>query len=170
MPEDEIPSVYISKPYFLEPDKKAQKAYVLLREALKRAKKVGIAKWVLRDKEHIAMLRPEGRALMLIELRFKDELREPEGLSLPESSEYSKRELDLALSLIEQLGDHWNANAFSDTYTEDLKRVIAQKAKGKPIKVAEAGEPVPTDMRDLMEALRKSLETQKRGRRTAVHA
>lgn len=162
--EDEVPSAMIERPYFIEPDEKAQKAYVLLREALKRAKKVGIARMVFRTKEHIAMVKPEGSALMLIQLRFEDELRKPKGLDLPSKAEFSKKELDMALTLIGQLQDHFKANDYKDTYTAALKKVIEKKAKGKPIRVESEKLTPTTDMRDLMEALRKSLEKEKRGR------
>jgi DNA end-binding protein Ku len=159
--EKEVSTKYVSKPYFIEPEKKAEKAYVLLREALKRAKKDGVAKFVLKDKEHIALVRPEGNALMLIQLRFKDELRSPEDLHIPEKSEYTKKELDIALMLIDQLTDHFKASEFHDTYTEQLKKIIDQKAKGKPIHVPKETEPVPTDMRLLMDMLKESLEKAK---------
>ena len=163
--EDEIPSEYISRPYFLEPDKRAQKAYVLLREALKRSGKVGVAKFVLREKEHIAAIRPEGNALMLIELRYKEEIREPEGLDLPAKGEYSKRELDMALMLIDQLEEHFNASEYTDEYTNELKKVIEQKAKGKPIRVpGKEAVPSTTNMQDLMKVLKQSLEKEKRTR------
>jgi DNA end-binding protein Ku len=160
--EDDIPEAYVEKPYYLEPDKKAEKAYVLLREALRRSKKVGIAKWVLRNKEHIAMVRPEGKALMLIQMRYASELRSPEDLDLPEKSDYSKRELDMALMLIDQLEEHFNASEYKDTYTEDLKKIIEKKAKGKTVKIKDEDDDVaPTDMRNLMEALKKSLNQYK---------
>lgn len=159
--EDEVPSDLIDKPYFIEPDKSAQKAYVLLREALKNAKKVGIAKWILREKERVAMLKPEGKALMLIQLRYLDELRKPEGLNLPTEAQYSKKELDMALMLIGQLQEHFDAADYKDTYTDELKKVIEQKAKGHPIRVKREAEPQATDMRDLMEILRKSLERER---------
>lgn len=161
--EDEIDSRYVDKPYYLEPDPKAEKAYVLLREALRRAGKVGLGTFVMREKEHMVMIRPEDDALMLVQLRFKDELREPEDLKLPKDAKFSKKELDMAIALIGQLQDHFNADEFKDTYTEELEKVIAQKAKGKTVRV-EPGEaaPVPTDMKNLMEALRKSLEEEKK--------
>ncbi|HCC05282.1 TPA: Ku protein [Patescibacteria group bacterium] len=171
--ENEVEARQIDKPYYLEPDAKSQKAYVLLREALKRSKKVGIARWVLRNKEHLAMIRSEGRALMLIGLRYADEVRSPDTLDLPKEKEaYTKQELDMALMLIKQLEEHFHAEEFKDTYTEDLKKIIDKKAKGKPIRVEGAGEPVPTDMRNLMATLKKSLEREKkrnkRIRRTRV--
>jgi DNA end-binding protein Ku len=159
--EKEVPTTFINKPYFIEPDKKAEKAYVLLREALKRSKKVGIAKFVLKDKEHIALVKPEEKALMLIQLRYQDELREPDDLNIPDKAEFSKKELDIALMLIGQLEEHFNAAEYKDTYTDELKKVIESKAKGKPIKIKEEGAPVPTDMRDLMSILKQSLEKAK---------
>ncbi len=160
--EEEVPSKNIDRPYFVEPDKKAEKAYVLLREALKRSKQVGIAKIVFREKEHIAMVKPESRALMLITLRYEDELREPAGLNLPEKAEYSEKELDMAMMLIDQLKEHFNAKEYKDTYTAALKKVIERKAEGKPIKVSAEKEPGATDMKNLMEILRKSLEKERR--------
>lgn len=162
--EDEIGVELIDKPYFLEPEKKSEKAYVLLREALKRSGKVGIAKWVLRNKEHLAMVRPGKRALMLIGLRYADEVRSAQKLDIPKEASYTKRELDMALSLIGQLEEHFKAEQFEDTYALELKKIIDKKAKGKPVKVAEEGELVPTDMRDLMSALKRSLEAERRGR------
>jgi DNA end-binding protein Ku len=161
--EDEVPSAYLEKPYFMEPDKKAEKAYVLLREALKRSKKVGIAKWVLRNKEHIAMVRPEDKALMLIEMRYAHELRSPKDLDIPAKGDYSKRELEMALMLINQLEEHFNADEYKDEYTEELKKLIEKKAKGKTVRIEGADEEVaPTDMRDLMAALKKSLEQERK--------
>ena len=165
--EDEVPSIHIDKPYYIEPDPKAEKAYVLLREALKRSKKVGVAKWVLRNKEHIAMVRPEDRALVLVQLRFADEIRDPEDLHIPGKAKYSTRELEMAMMLIDQLKEHFDAKEYKDTYTEELKKIISRKAKGKPIKVADEAMPEPTDMRHMMEALRASLEREKK--RSAAH-
>jgi len=162
--EDEVSNEFIERPYYIEPDKKAEKAYVLLREALKRSKKVALAKWVLRNQEHVALLRPQKDALMLIQLRYASELRSPKDLKLPGKATFSKRELDMALMLIEQLQSHWNAEEYKDTYTEDLKKLIERKAKGKTVRVQDEKEPAPTDMRDLMEALRKSLDTHRKER------
>ena len=159
--EAEVPVAFIHKPYFIEPDKKAEKAYVLLCAALKKAKKSGLARWVLKDKEHIALVRPENNALMLIQLRFQDELRKPDELHIPDKAEYTKKELDIALSLIEQLSEHFDAKEYHDTYTEELKKIIARKAKGKPIRLPDEQAPVPTDMRYLMELLKGSLEKAK---------
>lgn len=157
----EIPSEYISKPYYIEPDKKAEKAYVLLREALKRSKRVGIARFVFKNKEHIAMIKPEKDALMLIQLRFQEEIRSPEDLHIPEKATFSSKELEVALMLINQLNEHFNAKEYRDTYTSELKKIIDRKAKGKLVRVKGEKEPEPTDMRELMKLLKVSLEKAK---------
>ncbi len=160
--ESAIDTKYFEKPYYIEPDKKAEKAYVLLREALKRSKKVGIGRIVFKDREHICVIRPEGTMLVLIQLRFQDEIRDSGDLKIPDKSEYSKRELDIALMLIEQLTETFEASKYRDTYTDELQKVIDRKAQGKPIRVTVEKEPVPSDMRDLMALLKKSLEQEKR--------
>jgi DNA end-binding protein Ku len=168
VPEEEVPSKAIDKPYFIEPDERTEKAYVLLREALKRAGQVGLAKVVFRNKEHIAMVKPEDKALMLITLRYADELREPKELNLPEKAEYSEKELNMALMLIDQLKDHFKAETYHDTYTEALKELIDKKAEGKPIKVADEPDAKTTNMRNLMDILQKSLENERAKRQTSA--
>lgn len=159
--EGEIEAKLVDKPYFIEPDKKAEKAYVLLREALRRSKKVGIGKIVFKDREHLVMVKPEGSALLLVTLRYVDELRSPEDLHIPEKATYSKKELEMALTLIDQLQEHFKASQYKDTYTKELKKVIEKKAKGKPIRVKEEPVPTFTEMNDLMNTLKKSLEKAK---------
>ena len=166
--ENDIPVTMINKPYFVEPDKKAEKAYVLLREALKHSGKVGIAKIVLRDKEHLCMIKPQARAILLVTLRYQDELRKPEGLDLPSGSEYSKRELDMAIMLIDQLQEHFEAAKYHDEYAQAIQKIIERKARGETIRVGKGEELTPTtDMRQLMEMLRKSLEKEKRAGKPA---
>ncbi len=158
--EKEIGTEYYDKPYYLEPEKRAQKAYALLCESLKRSKKVGIARMVLRTKEHIAELKPHGNMLMLHQLRFQNEIRPAEDLSIPENQTYSKAEINMALMLIEQLTSHFKPGDFSDTYTQELFRVIGEKKKGKKPK-KKGKEPEYTRMQDIMEALKKSLEKER---------
>lgn len=162
VPESEVSSYYINRPYYIEPDKKAEKAYVLLREALKKSGKVGVATIVFKDKEHLALVKPQDKVLMLITLRYDDEIRPASTLNLPEKESYSKKELDMALMLIEHLQEHFNIKEYHDTYTEDLKRIIEKKAQGKTVKVMEEETVVNTDMRNLMEMLKKSLEKEKK--------
>jgi len=158
---DEIDSVFYEKPYFLEPDKGAGKPYALLREAIKKSKKVGVARFVLRNREHLAVVKPFGNVLVLNQMRFFSELRKPEGLDLPAKSTAAKgKELDMALALIDQLTGPFKPEEYKDTYTAELKAVIAEKAKGKKPR-KKGKEPQPTEVTDLMAMLRKSLEKEK---------
>ena len=159
--EKEIEPQYFKSPYYIEPDKHAEKAYVLLREALKKAGKVAVARVVLRDREHVAIVKAESQALILVELRYQDELREPQGLNLPETATYSNKELDIALLLIGQLEQPFEPSAYHDSYTEELEKIISEKAAGKPVHISENAPAATTDMRDLMDMLRKSLENVK---------
>ncbi|MBX4192552.1 Ku protein [Candidatus Parcubacteria bacterium] len=157
-----VPLSHVVRPYYIEPEEEAHKAYALLRDALKKSGKSGLATVVLRDKEHITVIEPQDQALMLISLRFEDELRKPEDIILPKSVAYKPQELQMAESLIEQLTGRYDPHEFKDTYTEELKKLINRKAKGKPVRIKEfEGTPTSTDMNDLMSALRKSLSQEK---------
>ena len=158
--EDEIDSVFFEKPYYTAPDKNAVRAYVLLREALKETKKVAIAKFVLRTKENLAILKPEGDALILNQIRFQSELREREHLNLPGAEDMKKPELDLAVSLVNQLTDKFKPEEFKDTFSDEIKQIIEQKAKGIDITAELAKLEAPADS-DLLETLRASLEKAK---------
>ncbi|HET6455000.1 MAG TPA: Ku protein [Armatimonadota bacterium] len=158
--ETEIDDIFFEKPYFLEPDKGAAKPYALLREALRQSGMVGIASFVLRNREHIAAIRPSGDVLMLDQLRYASEIRSPEGLKLPEAVDIDKRELDLALALVNQLTDKWQPEKYHDTYTEELRRIIEEKAQGR-VPAPKGEEPKPTEVINLMDVLKKSLEQTK---------
>lgn len=154
---DEIDSIYFEKPYYLEPDKGADKPYSLLREALERSKKVGIAKYVLRNREQLGVIKPMDDMIVLDQMRFAGEIRKPEGLKLPDV-EVQKREMDMAMALIEQLTEDFKPDKYHDTYQDELLRVIHEKVEGKE---PEAGEPAPEPMGaapDLVALLKASLE------------
>src|SRR5213594_577960 len=116
---------------------------------------VGIATFVMREREHLAALRPEGRGIMLTTMWFADEIRSAEDLALPEEGEHPKKEMDLALQLVDALADDWDPTEYHDTYRETLRAAIEQKVDGKEISVPTAA--VPPKVTDLMEALRASL-------------
>jgi len=158
--ETEIDSVYFEKPYYLEPDQGAEKAYFLLREALKQSKKVGIAHFVLKAREHLAILKPQDNVVVLNQLRYHDEVRATKDLNLPEVQPIEKRELDMAIALIEQLTKVYKPADYQDTYRKELEEVIAQKSKGKPVK-PKGEEPQATDVKDLMDVLKASLEAER---------
>ncbi len=155
VPAEQIDFAHFEAPYWLAPEKAGTKAYALLRDALAKSGRVGIATFVMREREHLAALRPEGRGIMLTTMRFADEIRSAEDLALPEEGEHPKKEMDLALQLVDALADDWDPTEYHDTYRETLRAAIEQKVEGKEISVPTAA--VPPKVTDLMEALRASL-------------
>lgn len=158
--EQEIDSVYFTRPYFLEPDKNGAHAYLLLREALKKTKKAGLGKFVLRNKESLGLLKTEKDVILLNQLRFARELRLPDELNLSESEVPQKKEVDMALTLIDQLSIKFEPQTYKDTYTDEMLKIIGAKAKGKRIKIKEE-KLQPTQVKDLMATLQASLQKQK---------
>lgn len=159
--EKEIDPIYYEKPYFLEPGKGAEKAYVLLREVLKKSKKVGLAHFVLHHREHMAIIKPHGQLLILNQLRYQSELKKPAQLNIPESAKTSPSEVKMALQLIDQMTDHFHPEEYHDTYIEELQEIIAEKAKGKKPRT-KGKEPKITDVKDIMRMLKESLESHQR--------
>lgn len=165
--EKEIDIRFFEKPYYLEPQKNAEPAYALLREALNKAKKVAVAKFVLRNREDIAIIKPVGEVLVLNKIRYISEIRQPNGLKLPDIKSTHNKQIDIALALIEQLTKHFDPEDFHDTYAETLEEVIAEKIKGKkPVKKTKA--PEVTKVKNLMDALKASLEKTKAARKKAA--
>ncbi len=164
--ETEIDVRYFDKPYYLEPTKGAEKPYALLREALTRSNKIAIAKFVLRQREHLAAIKPVGRTLVLNQLRFPAELREPNQLNLPDNSLADKKEVEMALKLVDQLTEPFIPEDYHDTYTEELENMIEAKVKGKQPKISKAKAPVKSDNKDLMAMLKASLETSEKATKT----
>lgn len=159
--EEEIDSVYFETPYYLEPDKSGTRAYALLRAALQKTKKVGVATFVMRNKEGLAILRPRDKVIVLNRIRFAEEVRDYTELNLPDEANIKKGELDMAISLIDQLTSKFDITAFKDTYTEELMKVIQAKAKGaKP--AASKMKVVHSATDDLMSQLKASLNTRKK--------
>jgi len=131
--EEEIDSVYFETPYFLEPEKSGSKAYALLREAFKKSGKAGIGSFVLRNKEHLCILRPYKNVIVLNRLRFAEEIRDPADLKVPKEKP-KPSELKMALNLIEQQTASFDIKKFKDTYTAELMKLIRAKSKGKAVK------------------------------------
>ncbi len=158
--ESEIDGIYLEKPYYLEPTKEARKAYALLREALRRTGKVGIARFVLRNREHLALLKPGKDVIVLNQMRFQSEIRPPSGLDLPPSESATARELDMAINLIDQLTEPFSPEKHHDTYAEELRRITDAKIRGKlpAAKPAAVSKEVPDLMARLRESLKKAKE------------
>lgn len=158
--QKDVDSIYFETPYYLEPQKSGVKAYALLRDALKKTGKSGLATFVMRTKESLALLKPSGNMLVLQKIRYEEEVRKPEELNIPES-ESKPAEIKMAVNLIEQLSASFDITRYKDTYSESLMKLIKAKAKGKKI-------PTPTmrvvhsKSQDLMSQLKASLENKKK--------
>jgi DNA end-binding protein Ku len=157
--EDEIDSRYYEKPYYLEPDKGAERAYALLRDALARSNKVALAKYAMRARDNMAAIKPIGNALVLVQMRFPADLRDAGDLKFP-TEKAKKEELEMALALIKQLDKPFIPEDWHDTYTEELEEIIKDKAKGHTPK-KQGKQPQETKVKDLMDTLRASLESSK---------
>lgn len=163
---EEIDPIYFEKPYILEPQKGAGKAYALLREALKQTGKVGIAKFVLRNQEHLGAIKPYKEFIILDQLRFSHEIRDYKVLNVPKEERGSKREVEMAIKLIDQLSTTFDPKAYKDTYREEMLKVIKAKAKGKKIKASKKATPKSTKSDDFVKVLKASLK--KRARKLAA--
>jgi DNA end-binding protein Ku len=158
--QEEIDPMFFYKQYYLEPQKGGDKAYVLLRDALKESNKVGIAKVVIKTRQYLAGVKPEDSALVLELMHFADELADPEKLHVPKKKEVGKREMNMAKSLIDSMSSKWNPEKYKDDYREALMEVIEEKveAGGKEIEEKPKKAPKPTKVIDLVSVLQKSLE------------
>ena len=158
--QEEIDPMFFYKPYYLEPQKGGDKAYVLLRDALKDSGKVGIAKVVIKTRQHLAGVKPEDGALVLELMHFADELADTGKLHVPKKTEVGKREMNMAKSLIDSMSAKWNPKKYKDDYREALMEVIEEKveAGGKEIEEKPKKAPKPTKVIDLVSVLQKSLE------------
>ena len=159
---DDIDPIYFEQPYYLGPDKGAARAYALLVQAMKESRKVAIARFVLRNKEHLAAIRPMDDVLTLTTMRFHDEVTSPQDLDgevfeeeKPKKPE--KRELEMAKQLIESLTSDFKPGTYRDEYREELLDLLERKAAGKDVVSAPSEEPEPTKAPDLMAALEESL-------------
>jgi DNA end-binding protein Ku len=159
--EDEIETVYYETPYYLAPDKSGERAYALLREALHKTKKVGIAKFVMRSKESLAVLKGSEKVIILNRIRFEEEIRDASGLNLPAKSAIKPNELKMAVSLIEQLSGKFDISEFKNTYSAELMKFIKAKAKGVKVKEPKL-KVVHTKTEDLMDQLKASLSKKRK--------
>jgi DNA end-binding protein Ku len=156
VPLEQINVAHFESPYWLEPTKQGRKAYALLREALADSGRVGVGTFVMRQREHLAALRPAGKALMVTTLRFADEIRDAGDLELPGEENLGKKEIELARKLVDTLADDWDPAEYKDTYHETLRAAIEQKLEGREIETPEARK--PARVVNLMKALEESLK------------
>jgi DNA end-binding protein Ku len=158
--QKEVADLLFKKPYFLEPQKEGEKAYNLLRDALKKTKKLGLATFVMRQKENLCLIGVYENVLVLNVIRFADEVRNPAEVKIS-STKISPKEIEMAISLIEQYTEKFDLGKYKDVYIEKLMKVIEEKSKGKKTVVKKfVAESTPA--KDLMEKLRESLARRKK--------
>jgi DNA end-binding protein Ku len=161
----DVSFVYTERPYYLAPEGRADRVYALLREALSKAGVIGIARFVLHNKEHLAALIPAGPALMLGTLRWADEIRSPDALALPKegaaANSLKPAELKMAQQLIDKMTSYWKPEEFKDDFTSAVRALVEKKAKaGDKATVApleDAPDIAGSNIVDLSELLRQSL-------------
>jgi DNA end-binding protein Ku len=156
--QEEIDPIYFDNTYFLEPSKGGAQSYVLLRNAMKQAGMVGLGSFVLRNREHLCVIKLYKNALVLTKIHFEQELRDPEELNIPaKNAKQDKEELEMAVTLIQNMEKPFDISKNKDEYTDQLLKFIKQKAKGKPMPAAPKAKKLPKEVSSLMEQLRASL-------------
>lgn len=174
-----IPPIHFETPYYLAPGRRGEKAYVLLRDTLKKAGKAGIATVVIRTRQYLAALLPHDDVLVLNTLRYAGELRSPEELGIPAASlkgpKVTAKELEMALRLVDDMSEAWEPGKYKDTYHEDLLARIEEKIRaGQTAEITEPAkvekEAAGAEVIDLMSLLRKSVaQKHERQERTERH-
>jgi DNA end-binding protein Ku len=153
----EIDDRFFETPYYLTPAKGGERAYALLREAIGESGRIGIAKFILRDVQHLAAVEAIDRALVLSVMRFAEELADESQFDFPASTHVRKPELDMAKALVNSLAAEWDPVKYTDEYRANLMRIIKAKMKGRQVALAPEETPRQAQVVDLMERLRRSL-------------
>lgn len=163
----EINPMYFRKPYYLEPRKGGDKAYMLLRESLNKTGKVGIAKVVIKTRQYLAAVKPRDKLLVLELMHFADELVDTDRLRSPGKTKPTRQETEMAHKLIDQSTTKWEPEKYKDDYREALLKLIRAKARrgSKSVKASRKKGRKPTNIIDLTDVLRKSLKQTHRGKR-----
>ena len=164
---EEIDDRFFESSYYLLPAKGGERAYALLREAIRQTKRVGIATIVLRDAQHLAALEVVKDAMVLTLMRYAEELVDTKAFDFPTAKDVRKPELEMARTLVENLADTWDPSQYTDEYRENLMKIIRAKMKGKEPKLVEHEEPRTAEVVDLMERLRQSLQGASRAPKAA---
>jgi DNA end-binding protein Ku len=162
---DAISPYYFDTPYFLVPDKGGERVYALLREALEQSKKLAVATFVLRSRQHVAALMPVGDVIVLNTLRYQEEIQKAPEVATGKKASATGRELDMALKLIDEMTEKWHPEQFTNTYHDDLMKRIEEKVKSGKTHALTPPEAEATGQRaaggkvvDLMSLLQRSLE------------
>ena len=155
---EEIDDRFFESSYYLLPAKGGERAYALLREAMRDTGLVGVATIVLRDAQHLAALEVADKALVLTQMRYAEELVDSSQYSFPPAKDIRKPELQMAETLVKNLAGKWDPERYRDEYRDNLMKIIKAKKKGTSPKLAAHAEPRRAEVVDLMERLRQSLQ------------
>src|SRR5215210_320856 len=161
---EDIDDRFFETPYYLVPAKGGERAYALLREAIRESKRTGVAKFILREAQHLAAVEVIEDAIVLSVMRFADELIDEEQFEFPRSKEVRPQELQMAKALVNSLAGEWDPSKYTDQYRENLMRILKGKVKGKDIALEPDTTPRQAEVVDLMKRLRRSLEQGGRGK------
>jgi DNA end-binding protein Ku len=172
--EDDVDDRFFETPYYVLPDKGGEKAYSLLREAMRDSGKMGIAKIILREVQHIAALTVIKDALVLTLMRFADELVDLNEFQFPKAGVVRSQELKMAKMLVENLSAAWSPDKYTDEYRANLMRLIKAKVKGKQPELKVQNVEHKAEVVDLMSRLQESLKgtsqaVRRRGRHKVAH-
>jgi DNA end-binding protein Ku len=163
---EEVNPIFFHKPYYMEPQKGGDKAYVLLREALKASKKIAIAKVVIKTRQHLAAVKPQEKGLMLELMHFATELLDIDEFKLPSTHTVGKKELQMATALVDSMSDEWKPEEYVDEYRTALEKLIEEKVeKGDRPAPKHVHKTKPTNVIDLVSVLQKSLDQTGTGKR-----
>lgn len=168
--EEEIDPLFFDKPYYLEPQKGGDRAYALMRDALAKSKKVGIAKVVLKSREHLAAVKAIDDMMTLQTMRFAHEIVDTGSLNLPKAAEVSQKEMDLANMLIDSMSDKFDPKKYKDDYYDKVMGIIQMKVAGVSPAAPAAAAPRPGKVIDLMEVLKQSLGETKKAKKSHAAA
>jgi len=163
--EDEIDPVFFDKPYYLEPQKGGDRPYALMRDALAQSKKVGIAKVVLKSREHLAAVKAVGDMMTLQTMRFAHEIVDTGELNLPKKADISPKEMGLAHTLIDSMSDKFDPKKYKDDYYDKVMEIVQMKVAGISPAAPAAKAAGPTNVIDLMEILKQSLSETKKAKK-----
>jgi DNA end-binding protein Ku len=155
---EDIDDRFFESSYFVTPAKGGERAYALLREAIRETGLVGIATIVLRDSQHLAALEIVKQAMVLTLMRYAEELVDVGEYKFPAAADIRKQELQMARMLVENLADRWDPSQYTDQYRANLMKIIKAKLKGRKPDLAVVEEPRSAEVVDLMERLRQSLQ------------
>jgi DNA end-binding protein Ku len=165
---DEVNPIFFHRPYYMEPQKGGDKAYVLLRDALRETGKIGIAKVVIKTRQHLAAVKPQEQGLMLELMHFSDEIHDVRDFKLPAAAQVGKKEMTMAKSLIASMTEKWKPEDYADEYRHALEKLIEDKVEHGDKAAPKSAEHKrkPSNVIDLVKVLEESLGRSGKGKKT----